>query len=361
MAPEFGAYLERNCPVGAAYESSGGMFTPDLMSAAERAVAADIAVVLLSSRAEAEGWRRELWEPILFTAAEEIGTRVAFVLLEPCRFPALFRRRQFFDASADAARVRRELRRWVLQGAASPNAELPPRSEPCADIAHLCEALLDQPALVRNVDRDAALAFAHEYAACFENVSWLQCAHRGEAGVLGDLAHAAGLNLAGTVRQNRDELRLWFEQRRALLIFNGPGQAIDVSGRASVIVTTRDPRSDAPALESVRELFGAWRGKEIACLRALGTVEYHLHARTQGVISIGTAAASLLCTRGRFAEADEFYGLLAAAARENSHFGEAWRFEREQAWIRERWNDGGVAHTSVPALRAAEQLVLPLA
>jgi hypothetical protein len=73
----------------------------DLLAAAERALSANFAIVLLSPSSLPAPLKREAWEPVFVKAPAEYGTPIAFVLLEDCAFPELLRRHRFFDCSQD--------------------------------------------------------------------------------------------------------------------------------------------------------------------------------------------------------------------------------------------------------------------
>lgn len=241
VARELGAYLELNCAVEAYFEE--GLVKPgfDLVAAAERGVAADVAIVLLSSHSVPREWIRERWEPVF-----EPHNRIACVLLGECKFPQLLRRRTFFDYSRDAIAARRGLKRWILgrDRAQGSTVELP-RLEPGHVLAEktmeeLRRRLADE-AGSECLDREEALRFAHACGREFEGAFWIQCANRGATGILGDTAHALGLRLTGPVAENRKALREFSAAHRCLYVFEEMAEEhwamAELGGKASVMVT----------------------------------------------------------------------------------------------------------------------------
>ena len=78
FARESGRYLEVNLPIGISYTE--GVVSPDfdLIEAAERALSAEFALVLLSPDSVPKTWRRETWEPVFFAKPLEFGALLGY-------------------------------------------------------------------------------------------------------------------------------------------------------------------------------------------------------------------------------------------------------------------------------------------
>lgn len=100
VSEELIQYLAVNCPTQlAARVVEAGEY---LMDAVEDEPSADFILVLLSpDSAGSAPWNRERWENVLVTQAKEIGTKIAYLVLQECKFPDLLRRKNFFDLSHD--------------------------------------------------------------------------------------------------------------------------------------------------------------------------------------------------------------------------------------------------------------------
>src|SRR4051812_13788353 len=102
LARRLADFIEINLPFMVSREEC--MVGPrlDLMEAAERALSADAALVLLSPSSVPKVWDRSVWESALIDGPKQFQTRFGIVLLSDCKFPAVLRRQHFFDASTDA-------------------------------------------------------------------------------------------------------------------------------------------------------------------------------------------------------------------------------------------------------------------
>src|ERR1700694_2688650 len=77
FAKELGAFLEVNCPVTLSYEQAD-----DVVEAVERGLSG-VTLLLLSPDSIRKPWKRERWEPVLLNQPKELGTDIAFLLLQP--------------------------------------------------------------------------------------------------------------------------------------------------------------------------------------------------------------------------------------------------------------------------------------
>src|ERR1017187_9519468 len=184
----------------------------DLLEATERALSAEVALVLLSPASVPKVWARKLWEPVFFDKPKEFQTLLGFVLVSECRFPELLRREEFFHAATAA----REIKRWLLR----PFESL----RPVGMVAEELRGVVDRPGTAVGVDFDEACAED------FEAVYRFDCRGRTRAGVTGDVCCALGL-------QGRDALGEWCRLHRVLFVMRGVADWVAPGGLASVVFT----------------------------------------------------------------------------------------------------------------------------
>jgi hypothetical protein len=113
-------FLEVNLPLVASCRDAVVGPDLDLLEAAERALSAEVALILLSPLSVPRVWNRKTWEPVFLEKPKEFQTQLGFVLLSECKFPEVFRRTHFFDASGDALSAARQIKRWLLRPMAQP-------------------------------------------------------------------------------------------------------------------------------------------------------------------------------------------------------------------------------------------------
>jgi hypothetical protein len=373
FAHELAAFLETNLPLTVARDE--GVVRPgfDLVAAAEWALSADLALVLLSPASVPAAWVRARWEPVLLAEPRELGTPIAFLLLADCKFPELLRRGVFFDLRRNRLEGQRALKRWLLsRHGPAPNVVGLPRAEPVAPLppdllAELQREIADRPGAREGLSEDAALAFIQECREDFEGVFRIDCAHRSRAGIVGDTAQALGLRLPGTLHQNRNALQCFLAERRCLLVFaNMEAEDRDLAefnGRTSLIFVASGAEAGASSLEAVATLFGSWARNHEACLRALGDAQYWLGQllasgeRLPEALRLGAAMVALLKHCDRLAEAQEALEMMTQAARKHSDLLTAHRLIWEQSWILERW---GEPVSTPPPMPPADPLQLDL-
>ena len=373
-AKELGAYLELNCAVTLYYDEGRIRDGYDLIQAAERAISADIAIVLLSPASVPRTWIRSLWEPVFLNQPEEFGCHLACVLLEECRFPELLRRKNFYNLASAGPEAKRALKRALLALDLSPHETLilPAAGKlgnlDAETLAQLQARLVDRPG-TEVVNADTALFFAYECAADFHGVFSIDCARRSRTGILGDTGQALGLLLAGPPDENRTGLVQFTSTRRCLFIFHEmPPEDrswFELGERCSVIFTP--PAAERPVLplEATVASFSRWTTNADACLRALGDAEFHVRRlSTAGfdiwelTMRLGSAAVSLLKHRERLAEAHELLGVMANACRSRGDETTAHRLAWEQSWILEAW--GKPAAIPVPSFPPTQATQLAL-
>ena len=215
----------------------------DLVDLAEQCV--DPLILLLSRDSWPQRLDRARWHPLL------LELPLACVLVNPCPFPELLRRRTFFDAQdANAARG---LKRWIWGDAARPHWS--------ADLEGLYAALADRSGMCDS-SAEAARRFAREAAGEFERVVWIPCHERSLTESTGELGTQLGLTMDEPEKQNRRRVLESLRERRCLVVLDAPSEevraALEVDGRSSVLVTTepvevrQTPRTFDYALELVR-------------------------------------------------------------------------------------------------------------
>jgi hypothetical protein len=86
-----GARRRRRSAAGGRRDAAG----QDLIAKVQEGLSADVALVLLSPRAVPGRWILERWRSVFWEQAAEVGTPVAALLCEDCKFPELLRRKIF--------------------------------------------------------------------------------------------------------------------------------------------------------------------------------------------------------------------------------------------------------------------------
>jgi TIR domain len=349
-ATELRSYLETNCPV--AMEDGVMQMGADLLNSVETGLSFDYVLVLLSTQSTEPAWPRARWESILFDQPKQMRTRVAFVLLEECKFPAILRKETFFDLARDFTAGRRSLKRWLLAQLTPipPTPQLPERTSGLAetDIDEL-ETLADWPEYLQTTDRTTALAFAHARHTDFEAVVWLNATRRGHVGVLGDLAFGLGLRLEGTWEDNAHALTEYCAGHRVLLVLenleSGAGEIVNFGGKASVVIVDGADVTPRKPLSDLQRLFSSWKRNASKCLAVLGDVESHLDSPEilkeevwTDACTLCSAAVALLKDYGRLAEAYDLLARISSAMQVRGDLAALGKVEWETSWILEHWD-----------------------
>ncbi len=258
-------FLEFGCNVNC-YKDEGLIASgEDIIGKVEEGITADAVVLLLSDASWPVRMPRERWEPVLFEKTREAGVELLTVLLGECPFPALLRRRNFFDATTNPNMAMRLLKRWVWQAERGMSHSLMPTVS--SDLEELYYGLADRSGRMEASGADAT-RFSKEAAQEFEAVFWIPCHRRSLAQVAGELGTQLGVTLDGTVEQNCSKIRELLSQRRCLLVLDAPEQEylpeLIPSGRSSTLVVW-EPVSvlDTPnSLWYARKLVGSRRYAE---------------------------------------------------------------------------------------------------
>ena len=238
FASRLAGFLESGCNLTCFVDEGLIGEDQDLISKAEEGFCADALVLLLSPASSPARWGRERWEPVLFHQAKQKNVEVVTVLVNECSFPALLRRRNFIDATANERTARRVLKRWFWLREKEPAAA--PTLEFSGDLEQLYSTLADRAGTLSVTGADAQ-RFATEAAAEFEAVLWVPCHGRTLAQAAGELAHQLGLTLDGPVKENCGRIRDVLAEHRCLVVLDGTGAEISrelmAGGRASTAVT----------------------------------------------------------------------------------------------------------------------------
>jgi hypothetical protein len=231
-------FLELGCNVSCSADEGLIGEGQDLIDKAEEGLACDVLVLMLSDASWPARCPRVRWEPVLFEAADESRVDLASVLISDCSFPALLRRRNFFDASTGPKKAMRMVKRWLWQRAQGAGHSVSPAFSP--DLEDLYSALSDQAGTLR-ASADEASHFIKEAGQEFEAVLQIPCYQRSTAQVAGELGSQLGLMLVGTVEENCRRIHDLLFTRRCLLVLDGPEPELAAEfiarGRTSTLVT----------------------------------------------------------------------------------------------------------------------------
>lgn len=349
-ATELRSYLETNCPV--AMEDGVVQMGADLLDSVETGLSFDYVLVLLSAESTQPAWARARWESILFEQPKQLRTKVAYVLLEECKFPAVLRKETFFDLARDFGSGRRTLKRWLLSQLTpvAPTPKLPERAAGLAamDVEEL-EPLADWPEFTNAPNREMALAFAWARHADFEAVAWINGTRRGRAGILGDVAQGLGLRLDGPWDDNARALAEHCAEHRVLLVFEnleaGLEEIVNFGGKASALMTESEEVPERRPLSESLKLFSSWKRNAERCLAVLGDVESYLDSPEilgdeawPQACDLCSAAVALLKDYGRLAEAHDLLTRISSATQVRGDMAALGKAEWETSWILEQWD-----------------------
>jgi hypothetical protein len=203
-------------------------------------------MLLLSPSAVPPVVDRDAWRPLL----EHGAPPVAHVLTQPCAYPRLLERRNFFRWS-DSVDTLRAIERWAVAlhqqyvPAGFAPARLPFVTGRDVEFDRLWHALVDNAGGCATLMGEpgsgkSALAqeFARQAASHFRDICWITCAETSDASIVGQLAAQLG---AADVRDVPQLLK----NHRLLAVFDGLCRPLPINlahGRSSVLATTRDAK-----------------------------------------------------------------------------------------------------------------------
>jgi hypothetical protein len=329
----------------------------------EQCTAKEFVVVILSAAAIPAAWPRPVWERVLIEGVRESGVQMAYVMLDDCPFPLMLRRRNFFDFRVDQRGGMRKLRQWLVQ---APEMErLAPEVTGEGSPDERFNWLLDKPGLVSGVSRAAAVWMVRNWWRDFEDVCWVQCAHLGAAGVLGETAQQMRLRLPGTFEANWLQLREHAVRQRTLFVFehlsNDTTPWGNLGGRSSVVLVAGEAPERLP-FEQIKEMFSRKAMDEEACIRAWSSLltEPEQVGSWPEILSIGRLALRLLKQRARLAEVHEGLAWLADVAKQQRDARALESIRWEEHWILNEWSLSGPERDQLTRTLPV-QLALPLA
>jgi hypothetical protein len=177
----------------------------------------------------------------------------------------------------------------------------------------------------------------------FEASYTWRCFGRTRAGVLGDMGHALGLPLAGTVQENRETLAALCRKHRYLFLFEGVSAGdrdfLNFGGRSSVIFTCDDQPRSRTGADAIAAAFLAVPRDDSHCALLLGDavacMSQCLDSDFELGLRFGWAIVSVLRAAQRFAETVEVLDSMEQAARLREDALALYRIEWEQSWVRE--------------------------
>ena len=258
-------FLEFGCNITCSADEGLVHTGEDLVGAAERGLAADVLVLLLSGASWPDRVARERWEPVLFEQTQEANVELFSILLDDCPFPQLLRRRGFIDATTSRLTAMRLMKRWIWQREQGATHSL--NSTFSADLEDLYAALSDQSGTLRSSGEDAS-RFVKEAHQEFEAALWVPCHRRSLAQAAGDLGVQLGLTLEGTAEENCRRIQDLLFSRRCLLVLDAPSPEVAGEliprGRTSTLVTHQPVRvAETPqTLAEARKLIASRRFAE---------------------------------------------------------------------------------------------------
>lgn len=258
LVRQLAAFLERGSGVELLLEEGEIRPGEDLIVKVQEGLSSDAVLVLLSPHAVPGRWILERWRSAFWEQAAEVGTPLAALLCEDCKFPELLRRKTFFDLRGPRLEGFRSIRRWLLSLWPAPaQAPFLAGRQPAfrgrdAELETLCTVLADAPgvAVVANASAGSgktalALEFAYRHREDFDAVFWLTCGARTAAALAGDLAAQAGIRLDGDLECNLHQLRQLCSRHRCLLVLDDAVESTAAllvpRGRTSVLITTCHP------------------------------------------------------------------------------------------------------------------------
>jgi hypothetical protein len=240
IATDIAQFLVRGTDVRFFVEDGAIDSPSDLMEKIREGQTADVILVLLTPRSSPLKWIREEWQTAIFAEPEAAGIPVGIVLGEECSFPALLRRKHFFNFSSNPLQAMRDMRRWLAGLGKEQHAPegLPVLAQEACDIEPLVRRLVDAPG-AEEASLSEAIALIHSYWRDFEEVHWLNCTARPFVSIAGELSAALRIHAQGELEENLDEIREHCASRRLLLVFDGIAKTlftqISPGGRSSSI------------------------------------------------------------------------------------------------------------------------------
>ena len=244
------------------FVEDGAIGSPsELMERIREGQTADVILVLLTPQSSPAKWIREEWQAAIFDEPASAGIPVGILLVGECTFPALLRRKNFFDLAANRIDGMRDVKRWLAglgkEQSAPEGLPLVTREE--CDIEPLVCSLADAPGALE-ASLSQALAFTRGYWRDFDSVRWLHCAARPFVSLAGDLCAALQIRSQGDLEENLAQIREHCISYRPLLIFDGITKSlftqISPGGRSSSIAIPPEQQRMSPAATKLHRAAG---------------------------------------------------------------------------------------------------------
>jgi hypothetical protein len=222
LAHEVAQFLVRGADVRFFIEDGMLDSSAELMDKIREGQTADVILVLLSPASSPTKWNREQWQPVLFDEPAAASIPVGVVLVSECSFPALLRRKNFFDFAAAPLSAKRELRRWLIGMEAERTVPrgMPLLSTEPVDVENLVQQVADAPGTATATPAEA-ISFIRANWKDFESIHWMHCAARPFVSLAGELGAALSIQPFGELEQNLGQIREACISRRPLFVFDG--------------------------------------------------------------------------------------------------------------------------------------------
>jgi hypothetical protein len=323
----------------------------DLLDLIDQCLASESVIVVLSPSAIPTLWPRTEWEQIF----KDPESKIAYIELQPCPFPQILKRRNFFQS-------KESLRRWLIK-VLNPD-RIPPALPPGEKDESLLH-LVNQAGTAQQVRRAAAEWFASNYWRDFENIYWVECGSWTRAGIIGEIAHAMNLRLPGTVDQNIAALHDHAQHERALCIFENLTEEFlelaELGGKSSILILSPEAAPPEVTLQQLKEIFFAPTPDEPLCLRLLG--RFMNLEQDPGdwptIKSIGFRARLFYQRDIRQAEAHELLVWLGNQAHRHKDRIALEQIQREENWILDSWDLPPVQRSELVKTQPIQLRLLP--
>lgn len=210
------------------------------------------------------------WAPVLDHITSNAEPPIGSIVVRSCGYPRILERKNFFRWDNEQRNTLRAIQKWALALHRLPEqrsfvpARLPWFEGREDELDLLWETLVDRAGsavLVNPAAASGKTSLAQEFSrradAHFRDILWIACGDRSPASIAAHLAEQIGVDYQGEPSEAFAGLIDLAGRHRVLLVFDDlpPALAIpDRHGRASVLITTRSARANAPAGARVIQL-----------------------------------------------------------------------------------------------------------